>query len=174
LHLFAFQFITSIWSPQPSSEAISHRILVLEKVWKESNDKSGEVSGLVEGNAGLPSFISALAKANIKASGKLDGKLSNSEESQIVFKHTEASLFMRLRHELLRQKRVSLLDRYKENEWSSIPLSSIVEISGEIHRSPVSEIVHLSKRLIPIIVQSMPLNKDGNVDVTQLTSAQEG
>lgn len=145
----------------------------LERVWKESNNKSGEMSGSVEGDAGLPSFISSLVKANIKALGNLDGKLSNSVESQIVFKHTEASLFMRLRHELLHQKRLKMLDEYKESEWGSIPLSSIVEISGEIHRSPINEIAHLSKRFIPFLTQSLPFNKEGNVDMGNLSPEQK-
>jgi hypothetical protein len=144
----------------------------LEKVWKETKNLSGEVAGELEGEAGLPAMVSWLAHASLKASGSVDGKLGKSEESQIVFKHTEASIFIRLRHELRRQGRVISLDACDEEHWQQIPPFSFVEISGQIHRTPINEIVQLSKRLIPIMVQSLPLNKDGNIDISALSQEQ--
>lgn len=145
----------------------------LENAWKLTNDSSGEISGALEGEAGLSGIISNLVKASLKASGNVDGKLAKTEESQIVFKHTEASLFMRLRHELYHQKRIISLDAYDEKQWASIEPSSLVELAGEIHRSPVNEIAQLIKRLVPIIVQSsLPLNSDGSVDFSRLTPEQ--
>jgi hypothetical protein len=144
----------------------------LEKVWKQTNDTSGEISGTLEGEAGLSSIVSALVKAHLKASGNVDGKLTSSEESQIVFKHTEASLFMRLRHELHHQKRIISLDDYGKKQWETLSPSTLVEISGEIRRSPVNEIVQISKRFIPIMLQSLPFNKDGNVDIVNLSDDQ--
>jgi len=141
----------------------------LEKVWKQTNDTSGEMSGAIEGEAGLPIIVSNLVKASLKASGNVDGKLARSEESQIVFKHTEASLFMRLRHELRRQGRVISLDECDQEQWDLISPSSLVEISGEIRRSPINEIAQLSKRFMPIMLQSFPINKDGNIDIANLS-----
>ncbi len=146
----------------------------LENSWALTNDSSGEISGALEGETGLPGIISNLVKASLKASGNVDGKLAKTEESQIVFKHTEASLFMRLRHELHHQKRLALLDEYTEEEWNTIKPSSLVELSGEVHRSPVNEIAQLTKRLLPIIVQaSLPLNSDGTIDFSRLTTEQK-
>jgi hypothetical protein len=145
----------------------------LENSWKQTNDSSGEISGAIEGEAGLPGIISNLVKASLKASGNVDGKLDRTEESQIVFKHTEASLFMRLRHELHHQKRLVSLDEYDQKKWDTIEPSSLVEMSGEVYRSPVNEIAQLTKRWLPIIVQSsLPLNSDGNVDFSRLTPEQ--
>jgi len=144
----------------------------LEKVWKQTHDSSGEMSGSLEGEAGLPNIISHLVKASLKASGNIDGKLASSEENQIVFKHTEASLFMRLRHELRRKGDIISLDNCDRENWSKISPSSLAEISGEIYRSPINEIVQLSKRFIPIMIQSLPINEDGNVDLPNLSSEQ--
>jgi hypothetical protein len=139
-----------------------------------TNDSSGEISGTLEGEGGLPTIISNLVKASINASGSVDGKLAKTEESQIVFKHTEASLFMRLRHELYKQKRLILLDEYTEEQWSTIKPSSLVELSGEIHRSPINQIAQITKRWLPIIIQSsLPLNPDGTVNVSVLTDEQK-
>ena len=145
----------------------------LEKVWKETKNLSGEMAGELEGEAGLPAMVSWLAHASLKASGNVDGKLGKAEESQIVFKHTEASLFMRLRHELRRQGRIISLDACGEEHWQQILPFSFVEISGEIHRTPINEIVQLSKRLIPIMVQSLPLTQDGNIDAPALSPEQQ-
>lgn len=144
----------------------------LEKTWKLIHDSSGEMSGTVEGDASLPNIVSNLVKASLKASGNIDGKLARSEESQIVFKHTEASLFMRLRHELRQKGRIIALDECDQEHWNRVMPSSLVEISGEIRRSPINEIVQLSKRFIPVMVQTLPINKDGNVDIPNLSSEQ--
>src|SRR5579863_5747073 len=145
----------------------------LEKVWKETKNLSGEMAGALEGEAGLPAMVSWLAHASLKASGNVDGKLGKAEESQIVFKHTEASMFMRLRHELRRQGRIISLDACDEEHWQQLVPFSFVEISGEIHRTPINEIVQLSKRLIPIMVQTLPLTKDGNIDIPALSPDQQ-
>lgn len=145
----------------------------LEKVWKGTKNLSGEMSGDLEGEAGLPAMVSWLAHASLKASGNVDGKLGKSEESQIVFKHTEASLFTRLRHELRRQGRIISLDACDEEHWQQVSPFSFAEISGEIHRTPINEIAQLSKRLIPIMVQSLPITKDGNIDTSALSSEQQ-
>ncbi len=145
----------------------------LERVWKEAKNLSGEMSGALEGEAGLPAMVSWLAHASLKASGNLDGKLGKSEESQIVFKHTEASLFMRLRHELRCKGRIIALDSCDEEHWQQVIPFTLVEISGEIHRTPISEIAQLSKRLIPIMAQSLPIAKDGTIDTSALSPEQQ-
>jgi len=144
----------------------------LEKVWKQTKNLSGEMAGELEGEVGLPAVVSWLAHASLKASGNVDGRLGKAEESQIVFKHTEASLFMRLRHELRRQGRIIPLDECGEEHWQQVSPFSFVEISGEIHRTPINEIAQLSKRLVPIMVQSLPLTKEGNIDIPSLSPEQ--
>jgi len=69
----------------------------LENVWKQSKDLSGDLSSEVEGEAGLPDILSTFVKASLKGSGSVEGKLARSEESQIVLRHTEASML--LKHE---------------------------------------------------------------------------
>jgi hypothetical protein len=146
----------------------------LENSWTLANNSSGEISGTIEADAGLPNVISNLVKASLRTSGNIDGKLDKTETSQIVLKHTEASLFMRLRHELYHQERLKLLDEYTEAQWDSIKPSSLVELSGEIHRSPINQIAQITKRWLPIIIQSsLPLKEDGTVNLSVLTDEQK-
>jgi len=147
----------------------------LENVWKQSKDLSGDLSSEVEGEAGLPDILSTFVKASLKGSGSVEGKLARSEESQIVLRHTEASLFMRLRHELRRQGRIVSLDECEQEQWDLIQPSrpsDLVEISGEVHRSPINEMTQIIKRIMPFILQSLP-QKEGIIDIDKLTSEQK-
>lgn len=146
----------------------------LENARTLTHDSSGDISGTLEGEAGLPSIVSNLVKASLTASANIDGKIAKTDQSQIVFKHTEASLFMRLRHELYHQKRLISLDEYNEEQWNTLKPSSLIEISGEIHRSPINEIAQITKRWLPIIIQSsLPLNADCTVNFPVLTDEQK-
>ena len=139
----------------------------LENSLKIINGSSGEMAGQVSGELGLSKIFTSLAAANIKGSGTLDSKLTKSEESQIVLKHTEASLFMRLRDELISKDRILFLDDYDEEKWKQIRSSDIVEISGILHLSPINEIIRMAERFIPFMEQpatkpSSPSNGNRN------------
>jgi len=153
----------------------------LENALKTVNESLGEMSGQMSGEFGLSKIFTSLAAANIKGSGNIDGKLTKSEESQIVLKHTEASLFMRLRDELISKERVLFLDSYDEQQWKQIRPFDIVEISGIIHLSPINEIIRMGERIIPFIQQNVtqqpsPSNKNKktqshtNIQQTKTTS----
>lgn len=137
----------------------------LENALKYTNEASGGMAGQVSGEFGLSKIFTSLAAANIKGSGSLDGKLTKSEESQIILKHTEASLFMRLRDELISKDRILFLDDYNEEKWKQIQSLDIVEISGILHLSPINEIIRMAERFIPFMqppVTQQPTHSNGN------------
>jgi hypothetical protein len=137
----------------------------LENTLKYTNESLGEVAGQVSGEFGLSKIFTSLATANVKGLGSLDGKLTKSEESQIILKHTEASLFMRLRDELISKDRILFLDNYDEEKWRQIRSSDIVEISGILHLSPINEIIRMAERFIPFMEQPVtqpPSPSNGN------------
>jgi len=143
----------------------------LENVVKRSKDTSGALTAEAEGETGLSDILSNFVKASLKGSGSLEGKLARAEESQIVLRHTEASLFMRLRHELRRKSRIIPLDECNQECWNRIQpsqFSQLVEISGEVHRSPINELAQIIKRALPFLLQALP-QKDGNIDLEKLS-----
>lgn len=127
----------------------------LENTLKYVSESSGGMAGQVSGEVGLSKIFTSLAAANIKSSGSLDGKITKSEESQIILKHTEASLFMRLRDELISKNRITFLDDYSEEKWKQIQSLDIVEISGILHLSPINEIIRMGERIIPFLEPSV-------------------
>jgi hypothetical protein len=147
----------------------------LENTLKYTNESSGEMVGQLSGEVGLSKIFTSLAAANIKGSGSLDGKLTKSEESQIILKHTEASLFMRLRDELISKDRITFLDDCDEEKWKQIRASDIVEISGILHLSPINEIIRMAERFIPFMepsVTQQPTHSNGNKNKSSRAGAQ--
>lgn len=144
----------------------------LENVLKISKEDTGTAGGEAAAEVGIPSLLGNLVKANLKGSGKIEGKVARSEESQIVLKHTEASLFMRLRRELISRSEVQLLDDCDEQRWSEVQPSSLVELSGYVLRSPISEIIRIAERMTAIMRDSLPWMEDNRLRVDKLTAEQ--
>ncbi len=123
----------------------------LENAVKRTQATTEDTKGEVAGELGLSSLISNLAKASVKSSANLEDQLVQSNESQIVLKHTEASLFMGLRNKLYSQHRIISLDGCEQSEWDALqlsPFSDLVELSGYISRSPINEIARLGERFL--------------------------
>lgn len=133
----------------------------MENVQKIHSESSGKMSGQVSGEFGLSKILANFTTASVKGSGGLEGDLLKSREDQIILKHTDASVFMGLRDKLLYMKRLISLDECKKDEWDNIKLLDIVEISGSIRYSPVSEMIRICERMLSIaqLVQNGNISK---------------
>lgn len=123
----------------------------LENAVKRTQETTKDIKGDITGDVGLSGLISNLAKANVTSSANLEGQRAQSNESQIILKHTEASLFMGLRNKLYSQHRIICLDDCEQSEWDALqlsPFSDLVELSGYIYRSPINEIARLGERFL--------------------------
>lgn len=123
----------------------------LENAVKRTQASTEDTKGEVAGELGLTGLLSNLAKAGVRSSANLEDQLVHSYESQLVLKHTEASLFMGLREKLYSQKRIISLDACEQSQWDAVqssPFSDLVELSGYIYRSPINEIARLGERFL--------------------------
>lgn len=151
----------------------------LENVRRLTQDSSKDLAGQIEGEVGLPdtglfNVLSNFVKADLKGTGSIEGKTTKTDDSQIVLKHTEASLFMRLRHELRKQGRIICLDEVDRNQWKLIKPSQpseLVELSGYLEQSPINQMIQIGERIAPFILATLP-QKDGNFDTSNMSSDQ--
>lgn len=123
----------------------------LENAVKRTEATTEDTKGELAGEVGLSGLLSNLVKVGVKSSANLEDQLVQSNESQIVLKHTEASLFMGLRNKLYSQHRIVSLDECEQSQWDSLqlsPFSDLVELSGYIYRSPINEIARLGERFL--------------------------
>jgi len=123
----------------------------LENAVKQAQATTEDIKGAVAGEVGLSGLLSNLAKAGINSSANLEDQRVHSNESQIVLKHTEASLFMGLRNKLYSRHRIVSLDECEQSQWDALqlsPFSDLVELSGYISRSPINEIARLGERFL--------------------------
>jgi len=131
----------------------------LEKSIKQKDDDASGSTGQVSAELGSSGLLANLIKSNIKASANVEDKQGTTVESQILYKHTASSVFMGLRENLHNQQRIISLDECEKEQWDNLqltPPTELVEISGYIHRSPISEIAELGERILPFIQQSNP------------------
>lgn len=98
-------------------------------------DKKREAGGEGEGRFGIPGLGSIL---NLDLRGKVteSNSAGNSEEIKLVRKHTEASLFMRLRQELFYRDQIVKIEN--SDELAKIAHSSLVEVTGPISINPLN------------------------------------
>ncbi|SRR6266496_5094859 len=123
----------------------------LENAVKRTQATTEDTKGEIAGEVGLSGLLSNLVKADVKSSANLEDQLVQSHESQIILKHTEASLFMGLRNKLYSQGRIISLDDCEQSQWDALqlsPFSDLVELSGYISRSPINEIARLGERFL--------------------------
>src|SRR6266496_1086859 len=123
----------------------------LENAVKRTQATTEDTKGEIAGEVGLSGLLSNLVKADVKSSANLEDQLVQSHESQIILKHTEASLFMGLRNKLYSQHRIISLDDCEQSQWDELklsPFSDLVELSGYIYRSPMNEIARLGERFL--------------------------
>jgi hypothetical protein len=112
------------------------------------------VSGEAQARVSLPSLLSVLP---FDLRGRLTGgsATEETEELQLVKRHTEASLFNKLRDALYRDKIVQELDQSVSNE-SEIISGMIVEAGGVVVRNPLEELLTLLERFRPLMPKSAP------------------
>ena len=106
-------------------------------------------TGEVEGGARLPSFLGLLP---FDLRGRITGEFGSedSEVLQLVKRHTEASLFNKLRTTLHDQKMVTTISTNSEDTLA-IERGSILELSGVVTRNPLEQLVDIMQRLKPFV-----------------------
>lgn len=106
-----------------------------------------------EGTAGLK-LPSVLAVLPFDLRGRLAGEdtAGSSEEMNIVRRHTEASLFNKLRNALLDLNAIVSIDIHNTDSWRKLRPGDLAEVSGETRRNPLTEVLTLFSRLMPIVM----------------------
>ena len=104
---------------------------------KQGTQKEKGASG--EAEAGVPKLGILSSVLNLSLRGKIEGKTTSdeNEEIELVRKHTEASLFMQLHSILHYQEQIILVQ--SEEDLQSVAQGSLVEVTGQILRSPAGE-----------------------------------
>lgn len=87
--------------------------------------------------------------------GKLTAErgLEESEELQVVRQHTEASLFNRLRNALHGPELDAVVRLSENTPWDSLRIGELVELTGELIRNPLAEILAFYTRLVEPMMQ---------------------
>jgi hypothetical protein len=117
-------------------------------------DQQRAISGQGEARAGMfgLGIVSSLLSLDLR--GRISGEKTagETEEVKLVRKHTEASLFMRLRHVLQNDNRiyhvqdVTDLENLRDSEQEYL-----VEIKGQISRSPLSDTLEGTFRVLDML-----------------------
>jgi hypothetical protein len=110
------------------------------------------VEAEASGGVGLPSFLGLLP---LDLRGRLTGGSSTeeSEELQLVKRHTEASLFNRLRSTLHELDSVQMLTE-EDHGGGRIESGTIIEATGIVNRNALDELLSLADRLRPFLEQA--------------------
>lgn len=117
--------------------------------------------------AGVPGMGIFSTLLNIDLRGKIQGEQAagSDEEVKLVRRHTEASLFMRLRHRLVNDNRILQIQGLDDlQQLENAEQDYLVEIRGRISRSPLNESLETVFRM---------LNMFG-VDLSSNTKPQQG
>jgi hypothetical protein len=115
------------------------------RIQQEQRDRSAEAGGGVS----APGVLSSLFNLDLR--GRITGKatVGSNEEVTVIRKHTESSLFMSLRHTLKQRNLIENLDNLQDTrKLHSLKRTSLVEITGEISRSPLSEVLEAFSRFV--------------------------
>ena len=142
--------------------------------------KSQSASAEVSGSVGLPSLLGLLP---FDLRGRLTGNIGvdDSEELQLVKRHTEASLFNKLRSTLYDIGMVRSLEESWGNE-ELLVAGDIVEFTGTVSRNPLEELLTIIDRVkifleptgSPSKPQSRQNRKGGRGSSTNLGRTEEG
>ncbi len=146
-------------------------VYALENSWQPNRELMATFTNMIDGEITLHGAVAQLVEATTKTHEPHES-LSHRERNLITFKQAGSSLLARIRHELYQQGYILPLDEYNHEEWERIPPSSLVELSGEVSRSPITELILLFKRFITVMMQSLPINPQGNVDMSNLNPYQ--
>jgi len=100
-----------------------------------------------EGRVKLPSFLSLLG-VDVQGHIGTEKIQDSSEEIQLVRRHTEASLFNRLRNVLLDGNCIHSVS--KGQDISGLTPGCIIEVSGVVARNPVEELLVLLEKVLSL------------------------
>ncbi len=97
---------------------------------KQGTQQATGITG--EGEAGVPKLGILSSVLSLSLRGKIENKATedDSEEIELVKKHTEASLFMQLRSVLQQQNLIDIVQ--SESDLDEVVQGSLVEVSGQI------------------------------------------
>ena len=101
--------------------------------------------------AGIPGMGIFSTLLNIDLRGKIQGEQAagSDEEVRLVRRHTEASLFMRLRHTLANDNRILQIQELDDlRQLENAEQEYLVEIRGQISRSPLHESLETVFRML--------------------------
>ena len=120
------------------------------------NDQRRNVAAEGEGKAGvgLPSMGILSTLLNFDLKGKITGdqEIGSGEEIKLVRRHTEASLFMRLRQMLKDDDRVLQINEIDDvQKLKDADHDYLVEVKGQIFRSPLSEALEAVFRILDML-----------------------
>ena len=104
-------------------------------------DRQRSAGAETEGKIGVPSLSVLSSMLNIDMRGNVKGSYASgdSEEVKLARKHTEASLFIKLRSTLYDRNLIITLD--DEEELGQIRHGALVEVTGQVFRSPLIEVL---------------------------------
>lgn len=109
-----------------------------------------------EAEAGIPSLGILSSVLNLSLRGKIEKNQTtdDNEEVEQVRKHTEASLFMRLRSILQEDKQIIVVN--DDSDLSRVEHGSLVEATGQIFRSPAGEALDAAFRVMSMLGLRVP------------------
>lgn len=111
-----------------------------------ATDRTREATGRVR--AGFPALGSLIGLDMSGRYGRKDQE-QESRETKVVRQHTEASLFNLLRHELIVQDRITVIERGEQ--LSGLEIGDLVEIMGEIVGNPLQQMLDLFFQILPYL-----------------------
>lgn len=116
---------------------------------KTVNSKSAQAraqAGEVGASVRLPA-LTQLLPFNLQGKLQRETKQDESEEEQVVRRHTEASFFNILYKALMLDGSISDLDLASKEEWQSLHCGELVSVTGEIFRNPLDQAVHFNAKV---------------------------
>ena len=121
-----------------------------------TKDRKRTVAAEGEGKAraGLPAMGIFASLLSLDLRGKISGDQAagSSEEIKLVRRHTEASLFMRLRQMLKDDDRVLQINQIDDlQKLKDAEHGYLVEVKGQVFRSPLSEALEAVLRILDML-----------------------
>lgn len=138
----------------------------------QRTDQQNVVSTAGEARVGIPfmSVLSTLIGLDLRGKISGDRAAGEGEEIKLVRRHTEASLFMRLRQGLKNEEKIVEVKEIGDLQKLKNPEENfLVEVSGQIFRSPLSEVLEAVFR----VFEMLGLDLTGS-DNTRAQNAQRG
>lgn len=119
---------------------------------RRDQQKTASADSEARAGIGLMGVLPSLLSLDLR--GKISGikAAGEGEEIKLIRRHTEASLFMRLRQALKDNERiVEVKDIADVQKLKDPEQASLVEIKGQVFRSPLSEILEAVFRVFEIL-----------------------